>query len=138
MENQTRLLSFDEAWDYLNEVAEGIPPDIFKGLNGGIVLQPEIKMSPHSIGGDLFTLGMYHYDPLGLGRYITIYYGSFVQVHGRQRVARQKKALREVLYHEFVHHLESLAGVRDLEEADKRFLQQYFRSHEKDAGEETG
>ena len=39
-------LSFDEANEWLDEVARGIPDDIFKDLNGGIVLLPSISMSP--------------------------------------------------------------------------------------------
>lgn len=116
-------MTFEEAHDYLDEVAEKLPPAIFEQLNGGIVLQPELVRSPHGPG--LFTMGMYHNDPYGLGRYIAIYYGSFVRVHGRAPRQQQEKALREVLHHELTHHIESLAGVRDLEVEDELFLEQY-------------
>ncbi len=123
------LLSFDEADAYLNEVAKEIPDDIYTNLNGGIVLLPDIRVSPESTRGDLYTLGTYFYEPHGLGRYIAIYYGSFVQVCAGRSVQGQKQALKEVLFHELTHHLESMAGVRDLEVKDEQFIAQYRRSH---------
>ena len=38
---------------------------------------------------------------------------------------RQKEELRNVLIHEFTHHLESLVGERDLEIEDARELAKY-------------
>lgn len=119
------ILTFDEADAWLNEVAKDIPDDIYMHLNGGIVLLPDIRISPQSLQGDLYTLGTYFNDPYGLGRYIAIYYGSFVQVCRGQSVEEQKKSLRDVLYHELTHHLESLAGVRDLEVKDEQFMAEY-------------
>ncbi|MDL2252497.1 metallopeptidase family protein [Ruminococcaceae bacterium OttesenSCG-928-I18] len=131
MENKKTAMSFEEANRWLDEVADGIPEGIFKELNGGIVLLPDICISPHAHGGDLFTLGMYHYEPYGMGRYITIYYGSFVQVYGRRPLPEQKEGLKEVLYHELTHHIESLAGVRDLEVKDELFLEDYEKQRPK-------
>ena len=118
-------LTFDEAQEWLDQVADEIPPELLNHLNGGIVLAPNTVRSPHGAG--LFTLGTYHYDPTGLGRYIVINYGSFVRVHGRQSVEEQKRALRQVLIHEVTHHIESLSGVRDLEVKDELFLEAYNR-----------
>lgn len=131
MENNEsrRLLSLDEVWDVLNRIAKNIPEDIFKHLNGGIVLLPDTVLSPHSRADDLYTMGSYHYEPYGLGRYININYGSFAKVYRGATIAKQEQALRDVLYHEFVHHLESLAGVRDLEEWDRQQLERYFTAH---------
>lgn len=117
-------LTFDEAHDWLDQVADNLPEALFNGLNGGIVLLPEVMPSPH--GGGLYTLGSYHNEPFGLGRYITLYYGSFVRAHGREDVASQKAALEKLLRHELTHHIESLAGVRDLEVKDEDFINQYF------------
>ena len=119
----SELMSFDEVQNYLGQVADGLPEDLFRELNGGVVLLPDIAPSPD--GEDLFTLGRYHYDPRGLGRYITIYYGSFVQVFRDASPQRQKRELDRLLRHELTHHIESLAGVRDLEEKDRRFLENY-------------
>ena len=122
---QHGTMSFDEANTWLDEVADGIPEDIFRELNGGIVLLPAIKMSPEGPG--LFTLGTYHYEPYGMGRYVSLYYGSFVQVYGGRTVEAQKQGLKEVLYHELTHHIESMAGVRDLEVKDEIFLEKFRR-----------
>ncbi len=116
-------MSFEEANAWLDEVADGIPEDIFRELNGGIVLLPAIKLSPEGPG--LYTLGMYHYEPYGMGRYVSLYYGSFVQVYRGRGVEAQKQGLKEVLYHELTHHIESMAGVRDLEVKDEIFIAEY-------------
>jgi hypothetical protein len=79
--------------------------------------------SPHGQG--LYILGAYHNEPFGLGRYITIYYGSFVRLYGRAPVPAQKKALADVLRHELTHHVEGLAGVRNLEVKDERFIEEF-------------
>lgn len=128
MENEP-LLTYDEALEYLNEVAQALPQEVYARLNGGILLQPETVPSPYSLNGDLYTLGTYFYDPYGLGRYICIYYGSFTKIARGQTTAQQKATLREVLLHEFTHHLESMAGVRDLEVEDEAFLEEYYRGH---------
>lgn len=124
------ILTFDEADEYLNEVAKEIPDDIYNHLNGGIVLLPDIRISPNSLQNDLYTLGTYFFEPYGMGRYIAIYYGSFVQVQRGKSIEAQKKALRDVLFHELTHHLESLAGVRDLEVKDEQFMAEYRQRHE--------
>lgn len=116
-------LSLEEAHEALNEAADTFPPEFFGQLNGGIVLQPQLVHSPE--GANLYILGCYHNEPYGLGRYIEINYGSFVRVHGHQTVQLQKQALARVLRHELTHHIESLAGVRDLEEKDALFIEQY-------------
>ncbi|MDL2294616.1 metallopeptidase family protein [Ruminococcaceae bacterium OttesenSCG-928-D13] len=125
-EDKNKLIDFPE---YENDRRVPWPPEIFRELNGGIVLLPDLVHSPH--GGTLYTLGTYHNQPMGLGRYISIYYGSFVQVHGRASEEAQKQALREVLHHELTHHIESLAGVRDLEVKDEIFIENYRENNNK-------
>ena len=129
MDAYRNTLSFDEVEEYLSQVVEELPPELFGRLNGGVLLLPNVLLSKHSVGADLYTLGTYHHEPYGLGRYISIYYGSFEQVHGHESVPRQKKALRKVLLHELTHHLESLAGMHDLEAEDEAFLDRYRREN---------
>lgn len=117
------LLTFDQAGEYLNQIAAQLPIEIMRELNGGIVLVPDRVDSPH--GNNLYILGTYHYEPYGLGRYILLNYGSFAQVYRGCPLAEQQKGLKEVLHHELTHHLESLAGVRDLEVEDERFIEKY-------------
>ena len=125
MSDENRPMSLDEAQDFLDTVADELPPAFFNGLNGGGVLVPDVVPSPHGPG--LYTLGTYHNEPYGLGRYIRLNYGSFARVHGHRPLARQQDALRTLLRHELTHHIESLAGVRDLEVKDEQFLEEYAR-----------
>jgi hypothetical protein len=55
-----------------------------------------------------------------LGRYIAIYYGSFLRVYGHLGREELKDELKKTLKHEFLHHLEAMAGARDLERRTKR------------------
>lgn len=121
------MITFDEMAALLDEVAEGFPKEFYRELSGGVVLAPGVKK--HEEDG-LLILGEYIRGG-GLGRYIAIYYGSFVQVHGHLSRARLKAQLKETLSHEFTHHLESLAGERGLEIEDERKLEEYKRSRHK-------
>ena len=124
------MITFDEVGAMLDEIAEEIPQDFYNELNGGIVLLPETKR--HRDDGDntgeLFVLGEYHNDRKGmggLGRYIAIYYGSFIRLYGGSPPENQRERLKQVLTHEFTHHIESLAGERGLEIKDAVQLEQY-------------
>lgn len=122
-------MSFQAVQQFLEGLEAELPPAYLAGLNGGILLLDQTLRSEHDRRGNLYILGMYHYEPRGMGRYITLYYGTFVLIYGQKPLAEQQKALREVLMHELQHHLESLAGDRSLEREDQAFLRAY------DAGE---
>ena len=119
----------------LDEIAEEIPEEFYRDLNGGIILMPETKRhrgAVRSIAGNLFILGEYHNDRKGmggLGRYIAIYYGSFVRLYSHLSPDGQKAELRRTLIHEFTHHIESLAGERGLEIKDAQKLEEYKRNN---------
>ena len=125
------MVTFDEVGAMLDDIAEEIPGDFYRELNGGIILLPEVKYHPEShTSGSLYIMGEYHNDRQGmggLGRYIAIYYGSFMRVYAHTRPERQKEELRRILLHEFTHHLESLAGEHGLAEKDARELEKYKR-----------
>jgi hypothetical protein len=120
------MYTIDETEMMLNEIAEEIPQELYKELNGGIVLKEEAKLHPQNKARDLFILGEYHRDSR-LGNYIAIYYGSFVQTFGNESLAEYKEQLRRVLKHEFLHHVEGLAGVQDLEVEDAIEIQNYLK-----------
>lgn len=119
------MIPIDEVEIILDEIAEELPQEFYKELNGGIILLPEVKLNPMGRKNDLFIMGEYHSGG-GLGRYITIYYGSFERLYGHLSREAFKKQLASTLKHEFTHHLESLAGERDLEKEDERFLRDYL------------
>ena len=125
-------ITFEEAGEMLDEIADEIPAEFYRELNGGIILLPEAKMHPE--GNNLFILGEYNNDRKGyggLGRYIAIYYGSFINLYARLKPEQQKEELRRILIHEFTHHVESLAGERALEIKDAHQMARYRRKYKK-------
>ena len=96
------MMTIDEFEDVMDQIAEELPEEFYRELNGGI----------HSSS---------------MGRLIEIYYGSFCEVmKGRSREAWIEQ-MRETLYHEFTHHMESLAGEKMLEEKDEQQLREYLQ-----------
>ena len=108
--------------DILDRLAEELPPEFYRDLSGGIVLMPEAKASPH--GPDLLIMGEYCRSQMG--RMIKIYYGSFERMYSWMDEEQLTEQLREVLRHEFTHHIESLAGERGLEIKDEQQIRAYL------------
>jgi hypothetical protein len=106
---------------------------LFRELNGGVILIPKAKLHPISRKNDLYILGEYRKDG-NMGRYIAIYYESFLRVYGHLGRKDLREKLVHTLKHEFIHHLESLAGERGLEIKDEQYLVNYLKRKE---GEET-
>lgn len=117
-------MTIEDAQLMLDEIAEELPAEFFKELNGGILLLPEWKLSPHAREDDLYIMGEYHHSS-SMGRMIYIYFGSFQQLYPGISAERMKKKLKDTLLHEFTHHLESLAGERGLEIKDQEQLRRY-------------
>lgn len=117
-------MTIDEMQELLNELADEIPAEFYSELSGGISLIPDVVYSPESRNGDLLILGAYHSGG-GMGRYITMHYGSLMKVYGHLPVEVMKNKLREILRHEMQHHVEGLAGNHDLEEEDAVFMERY-------------
>ena len=122
------MYSIDDIENMISRVLDEIPDKYFVELNGGVILRDESK--PHTqSAGNLFILGEYHNQPRGCGRFICIYYGSFMRVYPYAPQEQLFAHLRDTLLHELTHHLESLAGERDLEIEDKIKLNEYRRIH---------
>ena len=113
--------------EILDMLAEELPQEFYRELNAGIVLTPEIKRSPH--GSDLLIMG--EYSRSNLGRGIHIYGGSINRMFGWMNEEQMTEQLREVLRHEFTHHIESLAGERGLEIKDEQQLRDYYNRKSK-------
>jgi hypothetical protein len=125
------MITIEEMQTMLDEIAAEFPPEFFTELNGGIILLPEARHNDEYPDSDLYTLGMYHRGG-GLGRYISIYYGSFMRVHGYLSADKIKEQLRSTVRHEFRHHIESLAGNDDLERLDKQYVDDYMNGEDVD------
>jgi hypothetical protein len=126
----TKMVSIDEMEDMLGKIAEKLPEEFFNYLNGGILLLPQSKQHPESVGGDLYILGEYFRDAQ-MGKYIAIYYGSFERVYGYMNPEELQEKLEAIVKHEFRHHLETLSGERGLEVEDEQYIEQYLR-HKRD------
>lgn len=123
------MLSLSKVGDILDDLAEELPPEFYRELSGGILLVREEKQSPH--GDDLYIMGEYIVSQAG--RMIKIYYGSFERMYSWMDEEQLTEELREVLRHEFTHHIESLAGERGLEIKDEIQLQEYYESKNRTA-----
>ena len=122
------MFSIEDVNEILDEVASEFPEEIFAELNGGVSLLPDTKFNDADPDGGLYTLGEYRRDQMG--RYIVLYFGSIHAVHGGNSRSQLRANLRKLLAHELTHHLESLAGERDLEIDDERRLNEYLRGAE--------
>lgn len=116
------MITLDQMERMIREIADGLPEEIFKRLNGGILLLPHEKRK----NNDLIVLGEYHRDHI-MGRYIVIYYGSFCRMFSRLSPEQIKEKLEATIKHEFIHHLENMAGEKDLEREDAKFIAQYYK-----------
>ncbi len=118
------MISIEEFETLLSEIADELPQELFVNLSGGIRLIPEAKIHPAALNNDLFIIGEYHFDS-AMGRYISIYYGSFVRTCSYMSIGELREKLMRTVKHEFLHHLESQGGQRDLEIIDATRIQEY-------------
>lgn len=122
------MVTIEEMQLMLDEVAEELPHEFYKDLNGGILLLPEAKISNEARNDDLYIMGEYHTHS-SMGRYIVLYYGSFANLYENASKEKWKIELRSTLRHEFTHHLESLSGEKGLEKKDAEDLLKYKRGY---------
>ena len=116
------VLSFDEAGELLDAMAESFPPAFFSDLNGEILLLPEAHPDPDFPPGEMYIMGEYCHDMLG--RYIVLYYGSFAALLPEEDEEGWKDELFATVAHEFTHHMEETAGLHALDDKDAEFLRQ--------------
>ena len=119
--------------DWLEEIAGEFPDAFFQDLDGGIQLEEEELADPDFPPGEMYIMGEYVHDLLG--RYIVLYYGSFVQLLGEEDEAVWREEIFLTIAHEFTHHLEETAGLHALDDKDAAFLRRALE--ELEAREET-
>lgn len=120
------MISYEECGDMLDQIAESMPRELFRELNGGVVLCREARLHPYAQDHDLYILGVYVRD--NLGKSIKLYYGSFVRVFRDKSHDEFRELLRHTLSHELRHHNEYLAGADDLVYYDDEQISRYLRS----------
>ena len=116
------ILTIDQVNEILDEIAEGFPAALFDGLNGGVNLLEETVEDPEFPPGEMYILGEYCDDLLGL--YINLYYGSFAALAEREdwTEAVWRDELRTTLSHELTHHMENRGGLHALDDRDAEEL----------------
>ena len=110
------VLSFEQAGELLDRMAEEFPPEFYDELNGGICLLPEAKHDPEFPEGELYIMGEYRNSGM-MGKFINLDW---------------EEELYGTLAHEFTHHMEGRAGERGLEIQDEAFLEQYREGRAQD------
>ena len=121
------MVDIDRFCELLDEVCEELPDEFFKDLHQGVVVSEEAKISPYARADDLTIMGEYRRSRFG--NQITIYYGSFARSYGNADEEYIKDRLREVVRHEFRHHMENLSGIygtKSLEYEDKVQIEEYL------------
>ena len=103
------MIDIDRFYEMLNEVCEELPDDFFRELHYGVHLSEECKFSPYADDGSMIIMG--EYNRSNRGNKITIYYGSFARTCSWMNEEQLKNRLREIVRHEFRHHMENLAGM---------------------------
>ena len=126
------ILSFDEVGEILDEMAETFPEVFYRDLNGGISLLPEAVEDPEFPPGEIYIMGEYCNDQMGL--YINLYYGSFAALAEKEKWTREdwEDELYTTLAHEFTHHIEGLALENGLDRKDEQELAEfraYYQEH---------
>ena len=116
--------SIDRVEEMLNHIAERMPQEFYEELNGGIALLPQTEMHGESRPGHpIYIMGRYERDLLG--NRIVLYYGSFRAVYPYADEKKLYDALQHTLSHEFRHHMEMRAGVKDLILWDEEQMKRY-------------
>ena len=128
------MIDFEDFARILKEEVENLPEYVLEKLNGGVLADSDVYLHPGRLADDLYIFGTYSVDPV-FGKQIVLYYGSFTAVLRDASESDYRKKIRETVRHEFLHHLETRAGLYrkgTLAEEDARKMQEYYQSHEND------
>ena len=119
------ILTIDQVNDLLDGMAEEFPEALFRELNGGVNLIEEAKPDPEFPPGEMYILGEYCNDCLGL--YVDLYYGSFAALAKKEDWDQEtwEDELWTTLSHELTHHMENLSGLHALDDRDAEELAQW-------------
>jgi len=105
------MISLEEFGVLADQIADEIPAIFYEGLNGGIQLKEEEKLHPLSREkAPVYILGLYIKDD---------FMGSRIEI-------------RDVMRHEFQHHVEIMCGNMDLIQEDEKELNKIRRRRKKD------
>ena len=121
------MITLEQYNTIISELLDELPEEFFRELSGGVIVSEALVIPDYARDNDLFTLGQYQFYS-GV-RQIVMFRGSFNRVHPYVGLSEAKTLLRNILRHEFRHHLEFLGGVHyssSLEAEDERKKQAYL------------
>lgn len=127
------MLTFEDFAKIVKEEVELLPEYVHEKLDGGVLADSSVYLHPKRVADDLYILGTYSVDPV-FGKQIVLYYGSFAATLKDEPEMVYRSKIRETVRHEFLHHLETRAGLYSrgtLIEEDARRMQEYYRNHSK-------
>ena len=119
------MYQFEEIAQMLDEIADSMPYELYRELNGGISLLPQAKIHPQALRNDLYILGEYIRN--SLGNATVFYYGSINHIYGHLGREEMYRQLTKLLHHEVRHHNEYLAGTDDLGIWDDEQILDYLK-----------
>ena len=125
------MVDFENFAKIVMEEVDILPEYVHNELNGGVLVDSSTYLHPGRVDDDLYILGTYSVDPV-LGKQIVIYYGSFIATLQNASDSVYREKIRETVRHEFLHHLETNAGLftrGTLIEEDDRKMMEYYKSH---------
>ena len=125
------MMTFDDFARIVKEEVDLLPDYVHEKLDGGVLADSDAYLHPGRVADDLYILGTYSVDPV-FGKQIILYYGSFVSTLGNAPESSYREKIRETVRHEFLHHLETRAGLYykgTLIEEDARRMREYYKSH---------
>ena len=124
------MISTEKYREIVSELLDELPEAFFRDLSGGVIVSEALVIPAYARDNDLCTMGLY--KVFSGVRQIILYKGSFDRVYPQADAEEARRLLRGILRHEFRHHLESLAGVRDetsLQAEDEREKRAYLARH---------
>ena len=121
------MITTEQYNSIISELLDELPEEFFRELSGGVIISEALVIPDYAKNNDLFTMGQYQiYSGV---RQIVMFRGSFNRAHPNVDLSEAKDLLREILRHEFRHHLEYLGGVHNsssLEAENERRKREYL------------
>ncbi len=114
-------LSLEKFTQLADQLVDEIPPRLCRNLNGGFSVSPQKVQD-----GEFYTMGEYIEGGF-MGCLVVIYYGSFAALLADEPYEVWEAELRDTIWHELRHHLESAAGIDDLTREEMEELRRYLQ-----------
>ena len=88
-------MEYNRFQEILQEEAEKIPEKFSEGLNGGVIISEETKLSPYAQNNDLYIAGQYLHS-YQMGKQIVIYYGSMMRFIGNLKSVQKNISIMKI------------------------------------------